>query len=317
MDTLEPKQVGFVKWRESFDLQDGSVWMGLYSYLEALHIEKDKVNKDHYENFMLDFNYPAGRNMADWDHAFLSRKLFMILHHYAGADARKVITTSLSKCGFEAYRLLSMEYDPMTDDMVGSLFDRILTISKWSVKSVEEEHAAMRETERRIYKYEKRASTCLSDESHRMIAGMLYSNVLSATTKKYVISKPEKMFLVRDGERHSRKCKEYFSYMQEVVDELYKVEEKIHPKRMEIDAFAEKEGEDDEEVVYTHSELTAWAQEQFQWADQDQAQASSPSLDALGKGKGKSKGKGKGYGSPSQTQKGKGKGRDAKGDGGK
>ena len=101
LDTLEPKQGGFVKWRESFDLQVGSVWMGLDSYLEALHIEKDKVNKDHYESFMLDFNYPAGRNMADWDHAFLSRKLYMLIHHYAGADARKVITTSFSKCGFE------------------------------------------------------------------------------------------------------------------------------------------------------------------------------------------------------------------------
>ena len=52
--------------------------------------------------------------------------------------------------------MLSKEYDPVTADFAFNLLESILTIAKWSVKGIAEEHATMREAGKRIREYERR-----------------------------------------------------------------------------------------------------------------------------------------------------------------
>ena len=59
----------------------------------------------------------------------VSRKLYMVLHTYASNDVRKVLAESVDKCGFEAYRLLKREYDPVATDISYTLLKRILVIA--------------------------------------------------------------------------------------------------------------------------------------------------------------------------------------------
>ena len=56
----------------------------------------------------------------------MSRKLYMVLHAYVSNDARKILAESVEKCGFEAYRLLTREYDPVATDISYTLLERIM-----------------------------------------------------------------------------------------------------------------------------------------------------------------------------------------------
>ena len=48
----------------------------------------------------------------DWDYTHVSNKLFMVIHGHCDVDPVKAINESVTRCGFEAYRLLSRAYDP-------------------------------------------------------------------------------------------------------------------------------------------------------------------------------------------------------------
>ena len=56
---------------------------------------------------------PPGSNEAYWTFQFISNRLFMILYTYFGQDPRKVVSLA-QNCGIEAYRLINIEYDPVT-----------------------------------------------------------------------------------------------------------------------------------------------------------------------------------------------------------
>ena len=50
-------------------------------------------------------------NKHDFGFKHVSRKLYMVMHLYAGPDARKLMEESFEKCGLEAYRLLNVTYE--------------------------------------------------------------------------------------------------------------------------------------------------------------------------------------------------------------
>ena len=81
--------------------------------------------------------------MGDWNCAVVSRKLYMVLHTYAANDVRKVLAKSIEKCGFEGYRLLTREYDPIASDISYTLLERILVIACCQVKTIDVEVSAL------------------------------------------------------------------------------------------------------------------------------------------------------------------------------
>ena len=78
---------------------------------------------------------PAGSKNADWTYEVVSRKIYMVVHGYSGVDPRKIIQECNNNCGFDAYRLLVKEYDPLSSDTEYHLQDRVMAIAKWSIKS--------------------------------------------------------------------------------------------------------------------------------------------------------------------------------------
>ena len=101
------------------------------------------------------FNLPSSSSHPDdWHYDFLSRKWFNIIHAHLGTDPKKIIEPA-ERCGFEAWRLLHKEYDPVTTDMAYTLMAALHKISKWTVKGVVEENAAMREAEKRLRELER------------------------------------------------------------------------------------------------------------------------------------------------------------------
>ena len=99
-DVLKDREDGFQLWRESFDLQTGSIWHGMEKFLETFRELKLVVDVEQYNmachSHWLD---PIG----DWNYDVVSRKLYMVLHTYVSNDVRKVLSKSVDKCGFEAY----------------------------------------------------------------------------------------------------------------------------------------------------------------------------------------------------------------------
>ena len=125
--------------------------------------------------------------VGDWNYAVVSRKLYMVLHTYGANDVRKVLAERVDKCGFEAYRLLTWEFDPTATDISYTLLGGILVIARWQVKTIDVEVSALREALKRVRELERR---CPREPTQRpMIAGMLYANVLSPATRKHVMSK--------------------------------------------------------------------------------------------------------------------------------
>ena len=101
-----------------------------------------------------------------------------MLHTYASTDVRRVLAESVDKCGFEAYRLLTREYDPVTTDIAYQLTERILVIARWQVKTIDDEVGALREALKRVRELERRCKDEDTPAMRRMIAGVLYANVL-------------------------------------------------------------------------------------------------------------------------------------------
>ena len=104
-------------------------------------------------------NDPAlGMNLADWRHQFVSHKLFMVIFCHLGIEAKKILQSEQNKHkgGFEAYRLLDREFDPMCDDRESTLLDRVTAIALWKITGVDEESSALREASARIDEMERR-----------------------------------------------------------------------------------------------------------------------------------------------------------------
>ena len=82
MDVLKNKDDGFHAWRENFELQVGSVWLGWKPLLEVLRDTKGTSAKHWIElrnSKLPEQRLPPGSNEADWAFQFISNKLFMIL----------------------------------------------------------------------------------------------------------------------------------------------------------------------------------------------------------------------------------------------
>ena len=61
-----------------------------------------------------------------------------------------------SQCGFEAFRLLSKELDPVGDDLASTLLERVTAVASWQIKGPAEEFAALREVDNRLTEMERR-----------------------------------------------------------------------------------------------------------------------------------------------------------------
>ena len=163
----------------------------------------------------------------------MSRKLFNIIHAHLGTDPRKIVEPA-DRCGFEAWRSLHKVYDPVTTDMAYTLMAALHKISKWTVKGVVEENAAMREAEKRLKELERRVPSTNIDDQKRMVAGMVYENLFSSTTKRYVLSKQQPGDDVPD-------IRGSFDQLKKAVEELKELEDKSKPVKMELSAAQEKD----------------------------------------------------------------------------
>ena len=74
----------------------------------------------------------------DWEYMTVGRKIYMVLHTYSSVDVKKVLSESVDKCGFEGYRLLSREYDPVSTDIAYALLERVLVIARRQVKTMDD-----------------------------------------------------------------------------------------------------------------------------------------------------------------------------------
>ena len=229
---------------------------------------------------------PRVCNEADWEFGYISKQIYNVIFNHCDSDAKKVIKEDINKCGFEAYRLLSREYDLVNSDTAYNLLQASLAIGRWVVKGVHREERAFREAKTRLNNLERRTGP-VEAAYMKIITSMLYS-ILSPETKKYVTTES---------------AKEDFEKMRKAVAKLRSMEVASRPTRMDVGSFQEIfDG-------YSESEWVAW---QDAGCPEDQAEAEDPgNLDLIrqkGKGKGKgrwqSKGKGKGKGNNVTAQPG-------------
>ena len=69
--------------------------------------------------------------VGDWDYLTVGRSIYMVLYTYSLMDVKKVLSESVGRCGFEGYRLLSRECDPVSTDIAYALLERVLVIARW------------------------------------------------------------------------------------------------------------------------------------------------------------------------------------------
>ena len=75
---LDGRDHGLALWRESLDLQAGSIWTGLEKVLEQLRGSKTVITREAYEScFLTLFGHTP---IGDWDCAMVGRKIYMVLH---------------------------------------------------------------------------------------------------------------------------------------------------------------------------------------------------------------------------------------------
>ena len=120
------------------------MWGDLDKLLVEMRDHEEPMDEKKYAKLLEEMNIlPEGGNPLDYGYKHVSNKLYMILHMYAGDDAQKVIEESCDRCGFEAYRLLNIAYDPLSVDAEDQLIRSVLSIGNWSVKGIIQTVAAL------------------------------------------------------------------------------------------------------------------------------------------------------------------------------
>ena len=304
---LKDKDDSFGSWRENFELQVGSTWLHFEKVLLMIRDHPSEITREVYVEFINESRILEGQeyHTADWDFFFVSKKIYMLLHNYGDVGVRKILVESPELCGLEAYRLLNKAFDPVNDDLEYSLQQSVTAICKWPTKNVHDELAALREASVRIKELERRTgktAKVLSADSPvkfahnaqlKVYAGMIFANILSQSTKRYIMQQADG--ISKRGDIES---------IRKSVEELVKLELGSKPMRMDV---SNVQAPDDQ---YSPDEWREWEAENWDYEygtwERTEEEEAAPSLDAFGQ-KG-SKGKGKGYG-----KKGKGKGEYGKG----
>ena len=105
-----------------------------------------------------------------------------------------------------------------------------------------------------------------------MVAGMLYANVLSPATKKFVSAKPPTLIVVEPGQQPVlTAARDDFELERAAVEELFKIEEKQRPVKMDPGSFYAK-NEDGDVESYSHEEWVAWTYGEQELQQQGQRQ---------------------------------------------
>ena len=236
------KEEAWSVWRKAILLQVGSILSGLDQMLMKIRdIAHDfRVEKVHYDREiqMLCPNDPSlGTNPADWQHQFVSQKLFMVTFSHIGVEAKKIIQSELNgrRDGFEAYRPLNREYHPACDDLESTLVERVIAIAGWKITGVDEETAALREASARIGVVERRLNrgggidgpnregALLYITMETLLIGMIFARVPSPTTKDYFMQKDK-----------DRTCRKDFDVTKTFKDELKRLNENANPRKMDL-----------------------------------------------------------------------------------
>ena len=142
--------------------------------LEQLRESKAVITRETYKACCLSLQL---NGVGDWEYRTIGRKLYMVLHTYSSLGVKIVLSESEDKFGFEGYRLLSREYDPVSTKISHALLERDLVITRWQGQTIEDECGALREALKRAREIER---SCKDEPCQfRMRACMFYANVLS------------------------------------------------------------------------------------------------------------------------------------------
>jgi hypothetical protein len=182
---------------------------------------------------------PEGGNEFDYGFKHVSNKLYMILHMYAGDDAQKVIEESCDRCGFEAYRLLNIAYDPLSVDAEDQLIRSVLSIGNCSVKGIVHIESMMKEVHVRIRDLEKKSrpddGMTLPDKGMTMAILSTLFNKMDLETKKHI---------------RQQGARDDFTKMKKCVEQLRQMEKSLTNNKMDIGYIVE--------AADNHSEFVAW-----------------------------------------------------------
>ena len=123
----------------------------------------------------------------------------------------------------------------------------------------------LREASLRIAAFEKRMGKMGSDQM-RMITGMLYSNALSAATKKFVLACPSKTVIDEvTKEEKLVAARDDFKEMRAAEEELVNIEIRTKPQKMDVSSM-----EATTAIEYSYFE---WAE---YWMDCEHQEAEYP-----------------------------------------
>ena len=330
--TAGAKDQGYAAWRENFERQIGGVWMGLDKVLVRIRDEKVTVDKETFEKYIGDEDVLSGDfeyHPDDWAYSFLSKKISLLMYQFLDINLHKTLAEARSGCGFKMYRLIDKQLDPQSDDLEGTMQQSVMAAAMVKCKTLNEEVSAVKEVQARIREWKRRCGitdSLLSSDSEKRIAHdaqvkvyatMVYANILTENTKRY-IGLTEKGKQARTDIEMAREC----------VEDLIKLEVGSRPVKMDLSAMIRP----DDDQRWTETEWNEYDNEWYgDWPEsptEEKEFTENPSLDAFnqkGKGKdgkgGKSKGKGKGWNSWNSWNNwgnnSKGKGKDGKGGKGK
>ena len=169
--------------------------------LSCVRDSKEPIDKRLYERFFDDHEIhdaDSEWHPDDWSYTFISKKLSIMLYHYTDVGIHKTLAEAQMGCRLDAYRVMNKLMDPNGDDFAFSLQQSIMNVSKITVKTIHDELAAVKEVQARIREMDRRTGLTafvlandrdnnIAHEAQKQIyAGMVFVNVLTNTTQKYI-----------------------------------------------------------------------------------------------------------------------------------
>ena len=211
--------VSFLEWRNKLDKQLGFVWLGLDQLLIEIRDDKEPIVETRYKDLLVKHDLvSADSHPEDWRFGRIMKQIHTVIYTYIGTDARKVIAECSSSNGFEDYRLMHKEFDPMDSGSKFQLYQHAMSISRWPQKGLAHMAQAVRELSIRISTYERRTDCVFADET---ATGIIFQLLTVAKEEQIV------------NELKRNDALETYAQMKKVKEDMHNLHAASRPRALE------------------------------------------------------------------------------------
>ena len=172
----------FTKWRKGFENHAEHYYAGVKELLESVKRSEDEMTVEHIRAHMAKAG--VDEYSVSWAVEKVDHDIQVFLEAKTEGDAQSTCE-SHEYGGFESYRLLNIEYDPITENTKGALTTNIVAMMKTTASNPKQLKKMVRDLDGRVKTYRMKLGT----SPDPTLIGSIFTGMLDPETTKILMQK--------------------------------------------------------------------------------------------------------------------------------